>query len=174
LNKFVAELTDVVRQTVGEAVAVEMTLASSVPLAYVDRVQLEAALLELAVNARDAMPRGGRLMIETANVTVDDSSARSADGSFAQVPRIVLVVTDTGAGMTPAVKEHAFEPFFTTTEAGSGLGLGLSMVYGFAVQSGGSLELDSELGVGTTVRLFLPPSSGPARGKTPPAAAPAS
>jgi signal transduction histidine kinase len=138
VNRFVAALTDVLRETVGETVAVEMTLAPDVPLANVDRVQLETALLELAVNARDAMPRGGRLVIETANVTIDNSSARSEDGAFAPVPRIALVVTDTGAGMTPAVKEHACEPFFTTTEAGSGLGLGLSMVYGFAVQSGGS------------------------------------
>ena len=171
VNGFVAELMDLVRQTVGEAITVETALAPNIPPAYVDRVQLEAAIVELAVNARDAMPRGGRIVIETAYEAIADSSARSDGGAFAPGPRIALAVTDTGAGMAPDVKEHACEPFFTTAEAGRGLGLGLSMVYGFVVQSGGDLELDSEVGVGTTVRLYLPPSSGPARGKAPPAAA---
>ena len=165
VNRLVAELKGVLRQTVGEAVAVETTLAPNVPFAYVDRTQLEVAILELAVNARDAMPRGGRIVIQTADVTLDDSFRRAEGGTFAPGPRIALAVTDTGGGMTPFVKQHACEPFFTTTEAGRGLGLGLSMVYGFVVQSGGGLELDSEVGIGTTVRLFLPPASAPVRGK---------
>jgi signal transduction histidine kinase len=145
----------------GEAIAIETTLASNLPLAYIDRTQLEAAILELAVNARDAMPRGGRIVIETADATLADSFCRAEGGAFAPGPSIALTVTDTGGGMTPFVREHACEPFFTTTEAGRGLGLGLSMVYGFVVQSGGGLELDSEVGIGTTVRLYLPLSSTP-------------
>ncbi len=117
------------------------------------------------MNARDAMPRGGRIVIETADVTIGDSLHRGEGGASAPDRRIALAVTDTGAGMTPFVKEHACEPFFTTTEAGKGPGLGLSMVYGFVVQSGGSLDLDSEVGIGTTVRLYLPPSSAPARSR---------
>jgi len=155
----------VLRETVGEAVTIETILAPNVPLAYIDRVQLEAAILELAVNARDAMPRGGRIVIATAVATIGDSSAIDDDGALAPGARIALAVTDTGGGMTPLVKEHACEPFFTTTEAGRGLGLGLSMVYGFIVQSGGGIELDSEVGVGTTVRLYLPLSHAPAHGR---------
>jgi two-component system CheB/CheR fusion protein len=170
VNEFVAELKGVLRETVGEAVTVETTLAPNISLAYVDRAQLEAAIFELTVNARDAMPRGGRIVIETATVTIGGSSARGEGGAFTPGARIALAVSDTGAGMTPFVKEHACEPFFTNTEAGWGLGLGLSMVHGFVVQSGGSLGLDSELGVGTTVRLYLPPASEPARGKPKPAA----
>ena len=170
MNRFVADLMDLVRQSVGEMITVETTLAPNLPPAYVDRIQLEAAILELAANARDAMPRGGRIVIETAYVTIENSSVLSDGGAFAPGPRIALAVTDTGAGMAPDVRAHACEPFFTAAETGRGPGLGLSMVYGLAVQSGGGLELDSEVGVGTTVRLYLPLSDRLARGKVSPAA----
>ena len=120
------------------------------------------------MNARDAMPHGGRIAIGTVNAAIDDSFSRGEGGATAPGLRIALSVTDTGAGMTPFVKEHAFEPFFTTAEAGKGLGLGLSMVHGFVAQSGGSVELDSQVGFGTTVRLYLPASSAPARAKPKP------
>jgi PAS domain S-box-containing protein len=171
VNAFVAEIKGGLRETVGEAVALETILAPNLPLAYIDRVQLEAAILELAVNARDAMPRGGRIVIETAAVTIGDSPAVGEGGAIVPSGRVALAVTDTGGGMTPFVKEHACEPFFTTTEAGRGLGLGLSMVCGFVVQSGGGLELDSEVGLGTTVRLYLPLSHAPAHGRPKPGAA---
>ena len=168
LNAFVTGFADALRQAVGEAVALEMTLAPDIPLVSVDRAQLEGALLELAANARDAMPNGGRMLIETAH----GPPADPLDGANAESRCVLLAVTDTGSGMRAFVRERACEPFFTTAEAGRRLGLGLSMVYGFVVQSGGGLALDSEAGVGTTVRLYLPPSGTPVRGNpkaTPPA-----
>ena len=113
------------------------------------------ALLNLAINARDAMPRGGSITIETANAHVDKGTA-AEDGGMDPGDYIVLAVTDTGTGMTPALLERVTEPFFTTKEPGAGSGLGLSMIYGFARQSGGHLRIASRLGHGTTVRLYLP------------------
>jgi PAS domain S-box-containing protein len=158
VNKLVTDLADVLRETAGEAVAVEMALQPQIPLAYVDRAQLEAALHELALNARAAMPRGGRIVIETANATLDDTSAGIGGETTGFRPGIMLAVTDTGVGMKPSVTEQACEPFFTTAETGQRVGLGLSMVSGFVAQSGGRLQLESMAGVGTSVRLYLPAS----------------
>ena len=129
----------------------------------VDPGQVENALLNLAVNARDAMPDGGRLIIETAwarsTRTISPSIADAAPGTY-----VTLAVTDTGTGMTPEVRQRAFEPFYTTKGPGAGSGLGLSMVYGFVKQSGGHVQLYSELGHGTTVRLYLPARASRASG----------
>jgi len=167
VNELISEIGSTLRQTVGDAVAVETTLAplSGSPMSIAPSW---TPRYSSAVNARDAMPHGGRIAIGTVNAAIDDSFSRGDGGAAAPGLRIALSVTDTGAGMTPFVKEHAFEPFFTTAEAGKGLGLGLSMVHGFVAQSGGSVELDSQVGFGTTVRLYLPVSSAPARAKPKP------
>ncbi len=120
-------------------------------LCNVDPSLLETALLNLALNARDAMPDGGVLEIETQNVVLDEAAAGSPPGSYVR-----LSVKDTGNGMSPEVRDRAFEPFFTTKEIGKGTGLGLSMVYGFVRQSGGHVTLESAMGVGTMVALYLP------------------
>jgi CheY-like chemotaxis protein len=120
----------------------------------IDPNQLENALLNLCINARDAMPDGGRLTIETANKWLDDRSAKERELSPGQY--VSLCVTDTGTGMSPTVIAHAFEPFYTTKPFGQGTGLGLSMIYGFARQSGGQIRIYSELGKGTTMCLYLP------------------
>jgi PAS domain S-box-containing protein len=155
LNEVVGGMGDLLRRTLGEDIEIELKLASSPWPAVADKGQVENALLNLAINARDAMPAGGKLTIETGNACLDDDyAARNADvvpGEYA-----VLAVTDTGSGMTPEVADRALEPFFTTKETGKGSGLGLSMTYGFAKQSGGHLKIYSEVGHGTTVRLYLP------------------
>lgn len=126
----------------------------------IDGAQLESALLNLSINARDAMPGGGRITIEAANKRMDPTAARQHDmepGAY-----LSISVTDTGTGMTPEVIEHAFEPFFTTKPLGQGTGLGLSMVYGFARQSGGQVRIYSEIGMGTTICIYLPRHLGDA------------
>ena len=122
---------------------------------YADPSQVGDVLLNLALNARDAMPQGGSLAIETSNAHLDAVGAREK-GELSEGDYIVLAVTDTGCGMLREVIERAIEPFFTTKPPSAGSGLGLSMAYGFAKQSGGHLDIDSEVGVGTTVRLYLP------------------
>jgi CheY-like chemotaxis protein len=133
---------------------------------FADPSQLDAALLNLALNARDAMPRGGRLRIE-ARAAVIEPGAGERPGRY-----VAFAVRDTGVGMAPEVLDRAFEPFFTTKSAGKGSGLGLSMVYGFVTQSGGHLAVDSELGYGTTIELFLPAAEAPAASTMPAGAAP--
>ena len=154
LNDLVSGIGDLISRTQGEIIQCEFALAENLPPCFCDANQLETALLNLAINARDAMPRGGRLRVETANARFDQVSA-AAHGIVAG-PYVMLAVGDTGIGMSREVAEQAFEPFFTTKETGKGTGLGLSMVYGFVKQSNGHIEIESEPDRGTTVRIFLP------------------
>jgi CheY-like chemotaxis protein len=124
----------------------------------IDPAQFETAILNLAINSRDAMAGGGRITIETQNVTVDQQRAAN-DPEITPGPYVMIAVSDSGTGMSPAVLSRAFDPFFTTKEAGKGSGLGLSQVYGFAKTAGGHVTIYSELGIGTTVKLYLPQSS---------------
>jgi len=159
LNELIAGMAGMLRRALGETIQTVVVPSPGLPLAMADPAQLETALLNLAVNARDAMPEGGTLTIETASVVLDESyTAREADvapGSY-----VMLAVSDTGSGMSPEVLMHAFEPFFTTKDTGKGSGLGLALVYGFVKQSGGHVKIYSEEGHGTTVRLYLPPVRG--------------
>ena len=154
-NRLVGGMSDLLLRVIGENVAVETVLAGNIWRISADANQLESAILNLAVNARDAMPHGGKLTIETANVVFDAAEAEAnpelANGSY-----VMIAVSDNGQGMTPEIRAHAFEPFFTTKETGRGSGLGLSQVYGFVKQSGGHVTIGSEPGQGTTVRLYLP------------------
>jgi PAS domain S-box-containing protein len=154
VNALIAGMSDLIHRTVGPAVQVEVVGAVSLWYTKVDASQLENALLNLCINARDAMPAGGRLTIETANKWIDDHTAQERDllpGQYVQ-----MCVSDTGCGMTPDVIAHAFDPFFTTKPLGEGTGLGLSMIHGFARQSGGQVRIYSEIGKGTTMCIYLP------------------
>ncbi|RTL52820.1 MAG: response regulator [Bradyrhizobiaceae bacterium] len=154
-NKFVAGMADLIRRTLGETIQVETVLAGGLWRTHADPSQLESAILNLAVNARDAMPEGGRLTIETSNASLDD--AYSAAHLEVPAGQYVLVsVTDTGVGMAPGIIDKAFEPFFTTKGVGQGTGLGLSQVQGFVKQSGGHIKIYSEVGHGTAVKIYLP------------------
>jgi signal transduction histidine kinase len=155
VNRCVSETTELLRRSLGERIAVETVLAGGLWPAFVDRPQLESALLNLAVNARDAMPEGGRLTVETSNAALDEAYA-DAQVDVQPGQYVMISVTDTGSGMTPDVIERAFEPFFTTKGVGEGTGLGLSQVHGFLKQSRGHVKIYSEMGVGTTVKLYLP------------------
>jgi signal transduction histidine kinase/ActR/RegA family two-component response regulator len=158
-NRLVSGMSELLRRTIGEQIAVETVLAGGLWKSYADPGQLENAILNLAVNARDAMPEGGRLTIETANAHLDDDYARGrADVSPGQY--VLISISDAGSGMPPEVVERAFDPFFTTKEVGKGTGLGLSQVFGFVKQSGGHVSIYSELGEGTTVKLYLPRHRG--------------
>jgi PAS domain S-box-containing protein len=164
-NKLVADMEDLVQRTVGPAIKVETALAIGLWSTLCDPNQLENAILNLCINGRDAMPDGGRLTIETANAWLDESGARERDMEPGQY--VAVCVTDTGAGMPPDIVARAFDPFFTTKPIGKGTGLGLSMIYGFARQSGGQVRIYSELGVGTTVRIYLPRHRGEAETEVP-------
>jgi signal transduction histidine kinase len=155
LNKLVGGLTEFLRRSLGETVDLETVGAAGLWKVEADPVQLEAALLNLAVNARDAMPNGGKLTIETANVQLDEDYCRR-HAEVTPGPYVQIAVTDTGTGMSRQVLDRAFEPFFTTKVAGQGTGLGLSQVFGFVKQSGGHITIYSELGEGTTVKIYLP------------------
>lgn len=159
-NSLVVSLEDLLRRTIGETIDLDIAAASPLWLTLCDPNQLESALLNLAINARDAMPDGGRLVIITQNVTVDAVGL----GMPALVPGdyICIAVTDSGTGMSPEVAARAFDPFFTTKPIGQGTGLGLSMIYGFARQSNGHVGIDSTVGKGTTVNLYLPRYEGAA------------
>ena len=154
VNRLVAGMEELIRRTVGPAIAVEVAGLGDLWSTLVDSSQLENALLNLCINARDAMPDGGRLTIETGNHSLDERTARTR--SLPPGHYVSLCVSDTGTGMTPEVVAKAFEPFFTTKPIGQGTGLGLSMIYGFVQQSGGQVRIHSEPGQGTTVCLYLP------------------
>ncbi|MFL6672396.1 MAG: ATP-binding protein [Massilia sp.] len=155
VNELVGSMTDLICRTAGPAIEVETDLQASLWMTFCDPNQLESALLNLANNARDAMPDGGTLRIDTANTTLDATGTAMYPGLQAG-DYITVSVSDDGAGMTPDVLARAFDPFFTTKPLGQGTGLGLSMVYGFATQSGGHVQILSKAGIGTTVRLTLP------------------
>ena len=155
LNRLVAAASELLQRTLGERVAVETVLGAGLWWVQVDPSQLESALLNLAVNARDAMPEGGKLTIETANTYLDEAYAAGQD-DLAPGQYVLLAVSDTGTGMSKEIIVRAFEPFFTTKAPGEGTGLGLSQVYGFIKQSGGHVKIYSEPGEGTTVKLYLP------------------
>ena len=157
LNDIVAGVEKMLRRLIGEHIVLEVTLAGSLPPVKVDPSQLEQALINLALNARDAMPAGGRLEIRTGVVALDERACAGRrdrrPGTYCQ-----LSVRDTGCGIPPDVLEHVFEPFFTTKGVGQGTGLGLSSVYGLVTQSGGFVDVTSEVGVGTTFHIALPAS----------------
>jgi CheY-like chemotaxis protein len=148
-------VSELLRRTLGEAVTVETVLAGNLWPGFVDPNQLESALLNLAVNARDAMKHGGKVTIETGNEILDDDDVRRR-GDIAAGQYVYIAVSDTGTGMTAEALERAFEPFYTTKDVGHGTGLGLSQVYGFVRQSGGHVELYSEFGKGTLVKMYFP------------------
>jgi signal transduction histidine kinase/CheY-like chemotaxis protein len=155
LNKLVAGMSELLKRIIGEAITIETVLAGGLWQTFADVNQLENALINLAVNARDAMPDGGKLTIETANCYLDESyAAMNADVRAGQY--VGVFITDTGFGMSEEVVAKAFEPFFTTKGVGQGTGLGLSQVYGFLKQSGGHVRIYSEIGHGTSVKLYLP------------------
>jgi PAS domain S-box-containing protein len=155
-NRLVGDMSELLTRTLGETVQVETVLGVGLWQVEVDPAQLESALLNLAVNARDAMPDGGKLTIETGNAHIDPRSAK--EYSLPEGQYVLIGVTDTGTGMTSDVAEKAFDPFYTTKGVGKGTGLGLSQVYGFVRQSGGHIKIYSEVGVGTTMKIYLPRS----------------
>ncbi|HVF18174.1 MAG TPA: ATP-binding protein, partial [Steroidobacteraceae bacterium] len=154
-NALLAGMEDMLRRTMGEKIELDITTAGALWLTRCDANQLENAVLNLAINARDAMPHGGRMMIETSNQTLDKGKVATHPG-LRPGQYICISVSDTGFGMTPDVLAKAYEPFFTTKPTGQGTGLGLSMIYGFAKQSDGYTRIESEVDKGTTVRIYLP------------------
>lgn len=159
LNELVAGMAYMLRRTLSETIEIEFANVENLWLCIADQPQLENALLNLSINARDAMPLGGCLTIEMANISINDEiSAGQSDiepGDY-----VMLAVSDTGCGIAKDTIKHVFEPFFTTKDVGKGSGLGLSMVYGFAKQSDGTATIYSEVDEGTTVKLYLPVRSG--------------
>ena len=156
LNRLVSDASDLLFRTIGASVRIETVLTEGLWPALVDHTQIELVLLNLAINARDAMPAGGRLTIRTANISRSDAPPDLRPGDY-----VLISVADSGEGMTEEVLSKAVEPFFTTKEMGKGSGLGLSMVHGVATQSGGGLRIDSRVGRGTTVNVYLPRSRRP-------------
>jgi len=156
-NRLVAGMSDLLDRTLGETVAVETVRSAGLWLVEADGPQLEAAILNLAINARDAMTEGGKVTIETGNAFLDEFYCQAVEG-VKPGQYVMISVTDTGSGMPQDVIDKAFDPFFTTKPAGAGTGLGLSQVYGFIKQSGGHVRIYSEIGEGTTVKIYLPRS----------------
>jgi signal transduction histidine kinase len=158
-NKMIASMSDLLRSTLGEQVQIETVTAAGLWQTHADAQQLESAILNIAINARDAMPDGGKLTIETANAYLDEAYARQnpevEPGQF-----VLIAITDTGTGMSPETAARVFDPFFTTKPTGKGTGLGMSQVYGFVKQSHGHIKIYSELGAGTTVKIYLPRQFG--------------
>jgi nitrogen-specific signal transduction histidine kinase/CheY-like chemotaxis protein len=158
VNQLVVSLEDLLRRTIGETIDLQITASDDLWRTLCDPNQLESALLNLAINARDAMPDGGRLTISTVNARIDSVTADTPPLSPGDY--VCIGVTDSGVGMSPEVAARAFDPFFTTKPIGQGTGLGLSMIYGFARQSNGHATIDSKIGQGTLVRLYLPRHHG--------------
>jgi hypothetical protein len=157
-NQLVVSLEDLLRRTIGETIDLAIVAADDLWSTLCDPNQLESALLNLAINARDAMPDGGKLVIATSNARLDSVTADSP--ALLPGDYICIDVTDTGVGMSAEVAARAFDPFFTTKPIGQGTGLGLSMIYGFARQSNGHATIESRIGQGTSVRLYLPRHQG--------------
>jgi PAS domain S-box-containing protein len=160
-NKLIAVLCEFLRRTLGEAIALETVLAGGLWRAHADNNQLENAIINLALNARDAMPKGGKLTIETANCYLDRPYVMALPEPVQPGQYVMVAVADTGIGMDKGTVDRAFEPFFTTKEPGKGTGLGLSQVYGFVRQSSGHVKIYSEPGLGTTIKIYLPRHLGP-------------
>ncbi len=165
VNRLITGMAELLQRTVSPTITMETVLAVGLWPTLCDPNQLENALLNLCINARDAMPHGGRLTVETANVWLDERAAGERDMAAGQY--VALCVSDTGTGMPPEVIARAFDPFFTTKPIGVGTGLGLSMIYGFARQSGGQARIYSAPGQGTTVRIYLPRHGVPEHAETP-------
>jgi predicted ATPase/signal transduction histidine kinase len=161
INALIVDTARLLQPTLGEQVEIESMLDESAWQAMIDPTQLSTALINLALNARDAMPNGGKLRFATANIVLDEAYAH-ADLEVRTGPYVMIAVSDTGTGIPAALLDQVFEPFFTTKEVGKGTGLGLSMVYGFVKQSGGHVSVQSEEGSGTTIKLYLPRSPGAA------------
>jgi PAS domain S-box-containing protein len=157
VNQTMVDIAKLLRPTLGEQVQVDVALQPDVRATHIDPSQLTNAVVNLAINARDAMPNGGKLLLETRNTALDEAYAQS-NAEVRPGDYVMIAISDTGTGMSPALLEKVFEPFFTTKEAGRGSGLGLSMVYGFVKQSGGHIKVYSEEGYGTTIKLYLPPA----------------
>jgi CheY-like chemotaxis protein len=151
----IGTMSELLRSTLGEHIRIETVTAGGLWMAQADLHQLESAVLNIAINARDAMPEGGKLTIETANAYLDEAYCRE-HGDLDPGQYVLVAVTDTGAGMKPDVAARVFDPFFTTKPVGAGTGLGLSQVYGFVKQSKGHIKIYSEVGDGTTVKIYLP------------------
>jgi signal transduction histidine kinase len=158
LNQLIVNIENLMHRVIGEQIEVVTMLSPVLAPAQIDPAQFETAMLNLVINSRDAMAGGGRITIETRNMTLDRQYA-AENPELATGTYVMIAVSDTGSGMTPAVLARAFDPFFTTKEVGKGSGLGLSQVYGFAKTAGGHVKIYSELGIGTTVKLYLPKSS---------------
>jgi len=159
INSAVLDIVKLLRPALGEQIEIETILAQEAITSHIDPSQLANSVLNMAINARDAMPDGGNLLLETRNVVLDEAYAE-ANADVRPGPYVMLAVSDSGTGMPADVRDKVFEPFFTTKELGKGSGLGLSMVYGFVKQSGGHIKIYSEQGHGTTIRLYLPPAHG--------------
>jgi len=159
VNALIVDAAKLLRPTLGEQVEIQSMLEEPAWRGLVDPGQLTTAIVNLALNARDAMPSGGKLTLETANVYLDESYA-AAHREVRAGPYVMIAVSDTGAGIPAAIQDKVFEPFFTTKEVGKGTGLGLSMVYGFVKQSGGHIKIYSEEGQGTTIKVYLPRAEG--------------
>jgi signal transduction histidine kinase len=154
-HRMIADMSELLRSTLGEQIQIETVLAAGLWKANADPHQLESSIVNIAINARDAMPDGGKLTIETENVYLDEAYCReNAEVTAGQY--VMIAITDQGGGMAPQVAARAFDPFFTTKPAGKGTGLGLSQVYGFIKQSAGHIKIYSEIGTGTTVKIYLP------------------
>ncbi|HVU20020.1 MAG TPA: CHASE3 domain-containing protein [Rhizomicrobium sp.] len=166
VGRTIQDMTELLRRTLGESIEVECVVAGGLWNTLIDPSQIESAILNLSINARDAMPNGGKLTLEVANAFLDDAyAAQHAEVSPGQY--VMIAVSDTGVGMSDDTVARAFEPFFTTKPEGRGTGLGLSQVYGFVKQSGGHIKIYSEIGQGTTIKLYLPRTRKPQEGMSP-------